>query len=91
MAEQFAIVTGASSGIGLSLAKDLAGRSYDLALCSAGERLQTAAEELRSRGTEVTEIQADLQDLHPVAVTLRAEDSLAALRPVECQNLPQSS
>ena len=44
MAEKFAIVTGASSGIGLSLAKELAARGYDLAICSSGERLQAAAE-----------------------------------------------
>ncbi len=60
MGRQFAIVTGASSGIGLSLAKELAGRDYDLAICSSGERLQAAAEELRSRGGQVIEVQADL-------------------------------
>ena len=60
MARQFAIVTGASSGIGLSLAKELATRGYDLAICSSGERLQAAAEELRWQGVRVTEIQADL-------------------------------
>jgi uncharacterized protein len=60
MGMQLAVVTGASSGIGLSLAKELAGRGYDLVICSAGERLQAAAEELRSRGVDVTEVQADL-------------------------------
>src|SRR5581483_8465119 len=60
MADQFAIVTGASSGIGRSLAKELASRGYDLAICSSGERLQEAGEELRSHGVEVTNIQADL-------------------------------
>ena len=60
MARQLAVVTGASSGIGLSLAKELAGRGYDLVVCSSGERLQAAAEELRSRGVDVTEVQADL-------------------------------
>jgi uncharacterized protein len=60
MANQFAIVTGASSGIGLSLAKELAARGYDLAICSSGERLEAAAEELRSQGVQVTEIVADL-------------------------------
>ena len=55
MAGQFAIVTGASSGIGLSLAKELAARGDDLAVCSAGERLQMAAKELRSLGVQVTE------------------------------------
>ena len=60
MAGQFAIVTGASSGIGLSLAKELATRGYDLAICSSGQRLQAAAEELRGQGVQVTEIQSDL-------------------------------
>jgi short-subunit dehydrogenase len=60
MSGPFAVVTGASSGIGLALAQDLAGRGYDLAICSAGERLQNAAESLRSNGTEVVEVQADL-------------------------------
>jgi short-subunit dehydrogenase len=31
----FAIIAGASSGIGFSLAKELAARGYDLAICSA--------------------------------------------------------
>ena len=60
MAEKFAIVTGASSGIGLSLAKELAARGYDLAICSSGGRLPAAAEQLRPHGVQVTDIQADL-------------------------------
>jgi short-subunit dehydrogenase len=60
MADQFALVTGASSGIGFSLAKELAGRGYDLAICSAGERLYDATEQLKGLGVQVSEIQADL-------------------------------
>jgi short-subunit dehydrogenase len=60
MANQFAVVTGASSGIGFSLAKELAERGYDLAICSAGERLHDAAESLNGLGVQVVEIQADL-------------------------------
>ena len=60
MSRPFAVITGASSGIGLALAHELAGRGYDLAICSAGERLQNAAESLRSNGTEVIDVQADL-------------------------------
>jgi uncharacterized protein len=60
MDRPFALVTGASSGIGLALAGELAARGYDLAICSAGERLQNAAEELELAGAEVLQINADL-------------------------------
>ena len=60
MAKQLAIVTGASSGIGYSLANELAGRGYDLIVSSSGERLEPAVAELRAQGAEVTAVQADL-------------------------------
>jgi short-subunit dehydrogenase len=60
MATQLALVTGASSGIGFSLAKELASRGYDLVICSAGDRLAGAAEAIRAAGTNVTDVNADL-------------------------------
>jgi short-subunit dehydrogenase len=60
MATQLALVTGASSGIGFSLAKELASRGYDLVICSAGDRLAGAAEAIHAAGTNVTDVNADL-------------------------------
>jgi short-subunit dehydrogenase len=60
MPTKLALVTGASSGIGLSLAKELAGRGYDIVVCSAGERLQQSAQQLRASSVKVIEVQADL-------------------------------
>jgi short-subunit dehydrogenase len=60
MANKLALVTGASSGIGLSLARDLAQRGYDLVVCSAGNRLQTAAQQLQVPEVEIVAVQADL-------------------------------
>jgi short-subunit dehydrogenase len=60
MARELALVTGASSGIGLSLAKDLVSRGYDIVVCSAGERLATATQTLQSSEVEVISVEADL-------------------------------
>ena len=52
-----AIVTGASSGIGLELAREAASRGYDL-IIAADEPLDTAAQSLRALGAEVEAVQS---------------------------------
>jgi len=58
---QFAVVTGASSGIGLELAKQFASHGYDLLITSETERIDAAAVELRASGAKVSTHQADLR------------------------------
>jgi short-subunit dehydrogenase len=54
-----AVVTGASSGIGLELAREAALRGYDLVI-AADESLSGVAPDLRAMGADVTEVVADL-------------------------------
>jgi len=55
-----ALVTGASSGIGLALAGELAERGYDLVIAARHDDLLDAADSLRRPGIEVTPVRADL-------------------------------
>lgn len=56
----FSVVTGASSGIGLELARVAAKNGSDLLIASDGPDIETAAEELRGTGVSVETVQADL-------------------------------
>ena len=60
MANQLAVVTGASSGIGYNLAKVFAENGFDLVICSAGERLDKAEADFGALGVSVTAVNADL-------------------------------
>src|SRR3954468_711476 len=55
----FAIVTGASSGIGLELAREAARRGYDLVI-AADRSLDEPAAELRALGGTVIPVEVDL-------------------------------
>jgi short-subunit dehydrogenase len=55
----FAIVTGASSGIGLALAREAAQRGYDL-LIAADRPLNEQAQSLRALGARVDAVETDL-------------------------------
>ncbi|MFL5581029.1 MAG: SDR family NAD(P)-dependent oxidoreductase [Gemmatimonadaceae bacterium] len=59
-AMQLAVVTGASSGIGLELAKIFAGHGFDLLVTAESERIYDAAVELRALGARVDVVRADL-------------------------------
>jgi uncharacterized protein len=61
-----ALVTGASSGIGLELARQFAGAGFDLVVTAEDAELADAATSLRSSGGEVLAVQADLRDAEGV-------------------------
>ncbi len=76
-----AVVTGASSGIGLELAKLAARDGYDLIVAADEADIDTAALALRNHGVEVETVQADLATEEGVSKLLSAigERPVAAL------------
>ena len=60
MANQLAVVTGASSGIGYNLAKVFAENGFDLVIASEGGRLEKAEADFGMMGVQVKAVQADL-------------------------------
>ena len=77
---RFAIVTGASSGIGLELAKCAAKDGYDL-LIAADRPLDDAASALRALGAEVQTLQVDLSTTEGVDKLVNQAKSSG--RPIE--------
>lgn len=82
-ARRFAVVTGASTGIGLELARCCAEDGYDLLIVADEAEINTAANELRSCGTRVEALEADLSTQEGVdqlyeAIRGRPVDALLA-------------
>jgi short-subunit dehydrogenase len=64
--QKFAIVTGASTGIGLELARCCAQDGFDLLIAADEPEIEQAAASLRGNGTSVEAVQADLATLEGV-------------------------
>ena len=77
-----AIVTGASSGIGLELARQFASHGFDLLICAESGRIEDAAQSLRNGDTQVQTVQADLATSDGVESLYRTISS--AGRSVDC-------
>jgi short-subunit dehydrogenase len=80
-----ALVTGASSGIGLELAKQFAQHGFDLIVNAEDAGLEKAAMQIRAQGAEVTPVQADLRT--PEGVQQLWTQVLAAGRPLDAAAL----
>jgi short-subunit dehydrogenase len=76
-----ALVTGASSGIGLELAKQFAQHGFDLVVAAENPEIEQAAGELRGHGADVTPVQADLSTYEGCEQLYQRAQALG--RPVE--------
>jgi uncharacterized protein len=65
-ARRLAVITGASSGLGLDLARQCAQHNYDLIVAADEACILDAAEELASTGITVRPVQCDLSTLEGV-------------------------
>jgi len=72
MADKFAIVTGASTGIGFELASIAAENGYDLLVVADEGLIEAAAQDFRLHGVSVDAVQADLSTLEGVDTLLAA-------------------
>src|SRR3954463_1708867 len=76
-----ALVTGASSGIGMELAREFARQGFDLVIAAENADIELAGTELRGEGSDVTAVQVDLATYEGVEELVSAAG--AAGRPLD--------
>jgi short-subunit dehydrogenase len=79
--DKFAVVTGASSGIGYELAKEFARNGFDLLIASEGDGIERAKRDISAEGAEVEAVRVDLATYEGVEELYRRIQS--AGRPVD--------
>ena len=72
MADKFAIITGASTGIGFELATLAAKNGYDILVVADEPLIDAAASDFKQFGTDVQSVQADLSTIDGVDTLLSA-------------------
>jgi short-subunit dehydrogenase len=72
MADKFAIVTGASTGIGFELAHLAADNGYDLLIAADEPLIESAAADIRAKGVEVRSVEVDLSTTRGVDTLIEA-------------------
>ena len=72
MAEKFAVITGASTGIGFELASIAAQEGYDILVVADEALIDAAAADFKQFGTEVQSVEADLSSIDGVDTLLQA-------------------
>lgn len=77
----FAVVTGATSGIGLALATTFAGHGFDVLVTAEDDAVSTVADELARGGVQTTPVRADLTT--PEGVQVLVDAVRASGRPVD--------
>jgi short-subunit dehydrogenase len=65
-ARKLAVITGASTGIGLELARECAQHGFDLIIAANEPEIEAAADQLRRDGVEVETVQSDLATIEGV-------------------------
>src|SRR4051812_20526490 len=80
-----ALVTGASNGIGLELARQFAEHGYDLVIAAEDDGINTAAAQLARTGQNVEPVQVDLRE--PDGVKRLYEAATEGGRPLDAAAL----